>query len=208
MVFERSASCMNSRSSSLRLRVVALSRPYMRPTNCKYSGALRRSKSPIPSGTTPIWRFNSTRFCTKSRPRREIRPALGARSPVSILMVVDLPAPFGPRKPKNCPDAPRPEKLSRILHHRRCCRNPLRFAGRKSRQYCGQFHAKHRATGLRVVTKNLPRVLLHDPKTDTQSQPGAFADRLGGVERVEHAMRFLQAWTSVGKQDRNVGAVA
>src|ERR1700722_20408811 len=30
-------------------------------------------------------------------------PEVGASSPVSILMVVDLPAPFGPRKPKNCP---------------------------------------------------------------------------------------------------------
>src|SRR5713101_2617 len=32
-----------------------------------------------------------------------MRPALGASRPVSILIVVDLPAPFGPRKPKNCP---------------------------------------------------------------------------------------------------------
>src|SRR5579875_4223258 len=30
-------------------------------------------------------------------------PVVGASSPVSILMVVDLPAPFGPRNPKNCP---------------------------------------------------------------------------------------------------------
>ncbi len=30
-------------------------------------------------------------------------PDVGASKPVSILMVVDFPAPFGPRKPKNCP---------------------------------------------------------------------------------------------------------
>ena len=29
-------------------------------------------------------------------------PEVGASRPVSILMVVDLPAPLGPRKPKNC----------------------------------------------------------------------------------------------------------
>jgi hypothetical protein len=32
-------------------------------------------------------------------------PEVGASRPVSILMVVDLPAPFGPRKPKNWPGA-------------------------------------------------------------------------------------------------------
>ena len=32
-------------------------------------------------------------------------PALGARLPVSICMVVDLPAPFGPRKPSTSPRA-------------------------------------------------------------------------------------------------------
>src|SRR5713226_10580323 len=34
-----------------------------------------------------------------------MRPAVGASKPVSILMVVDLPAPLGPRKPKNWPGA-------------------------------------------------------------------------------------------------------
>ena len=32
-------------------------------------------------------------------------PEVGASRPVSILMVVDLPAPLGPRKPKNWPGA-------------------------------------------------------------------------------------------------------
>lgn len=34
-----------------------------------------------------------------------MEPEVGARRPVSILMVVDLPAPLGPRKPKNWPGA-------------------------------------------------------------------------------------------------------
>jgi len=34
-----------------------------------------------------------------------MEPEVGASKPVSILMVVDLPAPLGPRKPKNWPGA-------------------------------------------------------------------------------------------------------
>src|SRR5271165_925466 len=94
---------MNSSNSSARFSVVGLSKPYIRPTNRKYSMPVRRSKSPIPSGTTPIWRFTPTGFAEKSIPSNSIRPEVGANKPVSILMVVDFPAPFGPRNPKNCP---------------------------------------------------------------------------------------------------------
>ncbi len=59
----------------------------------------------MPSGTTPIWRFSSSAPAPNGWPRIAMLPALGSRSPVSILMVVDLPAPFGPRKPKNWPEA-------------------------------------------------------------------------------------------------------
>src|SRR6266536_5354444 len=38
-----------------------------------------------------------------SRPRIRMLPLDGASSPVSILIVVDLPAPLGPRKPKKLP---------------------------------------------------------------------------------------------------------
>src|SRR5205823_5646324 len=64
-----------------------------------------RPNNAMPSGTTPIWRFTSTGFVLRSMPRISMRPEVGASSPVSILMVVDLPAPLGPRKPKNCPGA-------------------------------------------------------------------------------------------------------
>ncbi len=40
-----------------------------------------------------------------SKPKMLAVPALGARKPVSIFMVVDLPAPFGPRKPSTSPVA-------------------------------------------------------------------------------------------------------
>jgi hypothetical protein len=42
-------------------------------------------------------------------------------------------------------------------------------------------------------------VLLNDPKTDAQTQPRAFADRFRCIERIEHAMRLLDAGPSVGK---------
>ena len=40
-----------------------------------------------------------------SKPATLPRPAVGVRMPQSIRMVVDLPAPFGPRKPKISPRA-------------------------------------------------------------------------------------------------------
>ena len=83
------------------------SRPYIRPAKLRNSAPVRRPKSAMPSGTTPIWRLTSTGWALRSRPRISIRPELGASRPVSILMVVDFPAPFGPRKPKNCPGATR-----------------------------------------------------------------------------------------------------
>ena len=89
----------------MRWLVVSRSSPYMRPTKCRYSGAVSRPSSAMPSGTTPICRFNSSAPALNGWPRISIVPALGSSSPVSILMVVDLPAPFGPRKPKNCPGA-------------------------------------------------------------------------------------------------------
>src|SRR5665213_1162526 len=38
-----------------------------------------------------------------SWPQTVTRPALGVRKPVIIFIVVDLPAPFGPRKPSTSP---------------------------------------------------------------------------------------------------------
>ena len=75
----------------------------MRPTKFRYSDPVSRPNSAMPSGTTPICRFTSTMLVTRSSPRISIRPDVGASRPVSILMVVDFPAPFGPRKPKNWP---------------------------------------------------------------------------------------------------------
>src|ERR1700678_83080 len=98
---------MKSSSSCERFAAVAESSPYIRPTKFRYSDPVSRPNRAMPSGTTPIWRFTSTGFSTKSVPRICMRPDVGASNPVSILIVVDLPAPLGPRKPKNCPGATR-----------------------------------------------------------------------------------------------------
>ena len=52
----------------------------------------------------------SSRSPLRRRPSIVASPEVGRRSPVSILMVVLLPAPFGPRKPKNRPRATRKER--------------------------------------------------------------------------------------------------
>src|SRR6266849_1544382 len=98
---------MNSSSSAVRLAAVSRSRPYMRPTKFKYSDPVNRPNNAMPSGTTPICRLTSTGLAMRSSPRIWMRPAVGASRPVSILMVVDFPAPLGPRKPKNWPAATR-----------------------------------------------------------------------------------------------------
>src|SRR6266576_445999 len=92
-------------SSSQRVRTVAAGSRYIRPTNVRYSRPVRLSKRARFSGTTPIRRRTSRARLSSARssPRTRICPLLGASRPVSILIVVDLPAPLGPRNPKNFP---------------------------------------------------------------------------------------------------------
>src|SRR5262245_42713782 len=51
----------------------------------------------------PMWRLMASVSLAMSKPATEPRPAVGRSSPARILMVVVLPAPFGPRKPKISP---------------------------------------------------------------------------------------------------------
>src|ERR1700755_3185621 len=53
--------------------------------------------------TTPRRRRTSSRCAVGSSPSNSIWPLVGRRSVVSILIVVVLPAPFGPRKAKTSP---------------------------------------------------------------------------------------------------------
>ena len=99
--FSSSCRSRSESSSSLRLRIVSRGIRWMRPTNVRYSRAVRLSNSARSSGMTPIRRFASSasRGSSMFRPSTSICPPEGASSPVSILIVVDLPAPLGPRNP-------------------------------------------------------------------------------------------------------------
>src|SRR3981081_3688857 len=48
-------------------------------------------------------RFTAIGFSCTSRPHTETAPALGGMKPVIMRMVVDLPAPLGPRNPSTSP---------------------------------------------------------------------------------------------------------
>src|SRR5437762_6522806 len=68
-----------------------------------YSRPERRSYRFKYSGSTPINDLTFSGSCHTSIPATYAFPALGRIRPVSILIVVDFPAPFGPKKPKNSP---------------------------------------------------------------------------------------------------------
>ena len=50
-------------------------------------------------------------------------------------------------------------------------------------------------------------MLLNDAEANAEAQARAFAHRLRRIERIENAMRVLEAGTGVGEQDDNVAAV-
>ena len=75
----------------------------MRPTNSRNSAPVRRSKSSDSSGTRPMRRLISSSRSGMGMPSSSIEPEVGGIRPVSMRMVVVLPAPLGPRKPKKEP---------------------------------------------------------------------------------------------------------
>src|ERR1700722_11738807 len=84
----------------------------------------------------------------------------------------------------------------------------MRFARRQGCQDRGQFDAKDRATGLAVVTKNFAAVFLQDAEANAEAESGTFTHWLGGVERIEDAMRFLDSRAGVGEEDDDIAAIA
>src|SRR6185437_7510999 len=56
-------------------------------------------------GTTPINRRASAGCAITSKPATVTDPDVGRARVVQMLMVVDLPAPFGPSNPKSSPEA-------------------------------------------------------------------------------------------------------
>src|SRR5271166_1529985 len=61
----------------------------------------------------------------------------------------------------------------------------------------GQYHFDYAAAAGRIARADLSSVLLHNAVTDAQPQSGSLAYALGGIERLEDAMRFLDAGTRI-----------
>src|SRR6516162_9272208 len=64
--------------------------------------------------------FAATGWVAMSWPQTIAVPAVGARKPVIIFIVVDLPAPFGPRKPSTSPRATVKEMSSTAFSAPKC----------------------------------------------------------------------------------------
>src|SRR3954469_15317953 len=71
----------------------------------RFCSAVRYWSSVGSWNTSPMLRRTSSRCRTTSKPATVAAPAVGSTRVHSILMVVDLPAPLGPRKPKTSPAA-------------------------------------------------------------------------------------------------------
>ncbi|VVB66618.1 Uncharacterised protein [Candidatus Gugararchaeum adminiculabundum] len=69
----------------------------------RFSMGVSSPKSANSCGTTPILARTNAASSFMSKDATRATPSLGVMSVVSIFMVVVLPAPFGPRKPKSSP---------------------------------------------------------------------------------------------------------
>ena len=72
-----------------------------------------------------MWALAATGDSSMSTPQILMAPALGARLPVSICMVVVLPAPLGPRKPSTSPCLSCKSTLSTAMWLPKCRDRPL-----------------------------------------------------------------------------------
>src|ERR1019366_3647474 len=76
----------------------------MEPKNSRFSSTVRSRESENFWLMYPRRFFHfSVSFATSRPPKPVARPDVGSRRPVSILIVVDFPEPFGPRKPNTFP---------------------------------------------------------------------------------------------------------
>ena len=90
--------------SSKRLFKVFLSSiPLILPTNDKKSDTIMSEYDGAPSGRYPISCFACNGCDFRSILLISILPLSGSKKPVNIFIVVDFPAPFGPKNPTTSP---------------------------------------------------------------------------------------------------------
>mmetsp|Transcript_3984 Transcript_3984/g.14819 ORF Transcript_3984/g.14819 Transcript_3984/m.14819 type:complete len:236 (+) Transcript_3984:3323-4030(+) len=83
----------------------ASSRPVTPANSCSCSRHVSSSYSTSNCGHTPSDLRSSARSCTTCMPPTQASPLVGSSEPVSCEMVVVLPAPLWPTRPKICPAA-------------------------------------------------------------------------------------------------------
>jgi hypothetical protein len=76
--------------------------PLLSASHRLWSRALRPAAYALASSSAPASR-SGLRYAVQGRPFTVTDPALGASSPGIIRIVVDFPAPFGPRNPVTFP---------------------------------------------------------------------------------------------------------
>jgi hypothetical protein len=87
--------------------------------------------------------------------------------------------------------------LSRVVSSESCELSQDRFLAGNPNDKLGSLSQLGKAIQLTVMSFG------DDLITDRQSQPGAFADRFGGVERVKNVLpdRFANAYAIIGDRD-------
>ena len=78
-------------------------RPYREPLTVRFSCTVSLLSRQLFCHTTPIWRRMASSSLPSLCPQTAASPAVGASRVHSMLMVVDFPAPFTPRKPNSSP---------------------------------------------------------------------------------------------------------
>ena len=82
------------------VRRSAAGTPYMPAWTSSASRGVKKGSAAISWGTTPMAARASRGRASMSRSQMRTRPEVLRTRPASVLMKVDLPAPFGPSRPK------------------------------------------------------------------------------------------------------------
>ncbi len=99
----RSARSTISSICCMRAGITAGSIPYSSACRRRFWSAVSWLSSVESWKTRPMWRRTLSRAATTSKPLTRAAPAVGFASVQSMLIVVLLPAPLGPRKPNTSP---------------------------------------------------------------------------------------------------------
>src|SRR5208282_530162 len=86
--------------------------------------------------------------------------------------------------------------------------NRDRFRQGPSRNRDRQPHFNHRTAFGGVMRRNITAVLLHNSVADAEAKPGALANILGGIKRIENSLGVLDSGPVIGKLRGHKAVVA